>query len=231
MTRRDHSVAVLLMLAGYNVVQNLAVSERGYVPANLLASASMVRLGRRAGLSLGEIGLAPERAGAGLALGAVVATAVGASAAVAASNPRFHRWMLDERARGHNRRGATYRSLVRFPLGTALFEELAFRGVLDAVLRRRSDRSARAVTAVAFGAWHLIPTFRLYPGMGLGNGNGSRRRERVLAALGSAVVTGVSSFGFTALRERSGSVVAPWLAHAAYNTGFYLAARQAWRAR
>ena len=49
-----------------------------------------------------------------------------------------------------------------------------------------------------------------------------------MAALSGAVLTGLSGFGFTALRERSGSVAAPWLAHAAVNTVSYLAARRAW---
>ncbi len=84
------------------------------------------------------------------------------------------------------------------------------------------------VTAAAFGLWHLLPTYRLAPGMGPG-AVGSSRVRRVGASVAAALVTGLAGMGFTALRERSGSVVAPWILHAAANSGAYLLSRAAWR--
>jgi membrane protease YdiL (CAAX protease family) len=67
-------------------------------------------------------------------------------------------------------------SSIRFPLGTALYEEVAFRGVLGALWTRRSgERTARTVAAAAFGAWHILPTVRLYPDMAGGRSRGARR--------------------------------------------------------
>ena len=122
-----------------------------------------------------------------------------------------------------------YRSLVRFPLGTALFEEVAFRGVLESLWSKRSGpTAARMVSAVAFGAWHLLPTYRLYPGMAVGSATPGRS-ERVLAALGSAVLTGTAGLSFSWLRGARNSVAAPWLAHASYNSLAFWAAWLAWR--
>jgi membrane protease YdiL (CAAX protease family) len=56
-----------------------------------------------------------------------------------------------------------------------------------------------------------------------------RRSERVLAALGSAVLTGVAGASFSWLRNKRDSVAAPWLAHASYNSLAFVAAWLAWR--
>ncbi len=225
----DPAVTALGALAVYNLIQNLALGERAYVPANLGMTAGLVALARRADVPYREMGLGIGEIPSGLRLGGAVASGVGAGFALASRLRRFDGWLKDERAAGHGAAGAAYRAAIRFPLGTALFEEVAFRGVLDGLWRRRrGPRGARLVTAAAFGFWHLLPTFRLYPGMGVGSGPGAGRGERAQAALGGAVLTALSSFGFAWLRDRSGSVAAPWLAHGAYNTGGYLAARRAW---
>ena len=48
--------------------------------------------------------------------------------------------------------------------------------------------------------------------------------------VGGATLTGLSSFGLTWLRSRSGSLIAPWLIHSAVNTIGYLVGVRAWRA-
>jgi len=224
-------VAAVGALAAYNLVQNLVIPDNVYVPANLAATAGLVAFAVKSGTPLDAMGLGWAHVGNGLRLGGAVATGLGAATAAALSTGRLDQWLLDERARGHKRGGAAYRSLVRFPLGTALFEEVAFRGVLDGLWRRRAGAgTARVVGAAAFGAWHLLPTFRGYPAMAIGSGPTATIRERCIAAVSGAVITGLSGFGFTALRERSDSVAAPWLTHAAINAGSYLLARRAWQA-
>ena len=51
--------------------------------------------------------------------------------------------------------------LFRQPVGTALFEEVAFRGVLYGVWQRAGgDRGALVATAATFSLWHLVITSR-----------------------------------------------------------------------
>jgi membrane protease YdiL (CAAX protease family) len=216
-------------LATYNIVQNTALTGRAYVPANLLATVGFVAMGRRAGSSWSELGLGAETLRPGIRLGAQVGVgAAGVLAGALASAPT-RRLLLDQRAHGHAPASVMYHSLVRFPVGTALFEEVAFRGVLEGLWRRRSGpRTARMVSAVAFGAWHLMPTYRLYPEMSVASA-APRRSERVLAALGSAVLTGAAGASFSWLRTKRDSVAAPWLAHASYNSLAFAAAWLAWR--
>lgn len=230
MAPADSGVTVLGAIAAYNVVQNLIVSERAYVPANLAMTAGLIAVARRSGVSFDGLGLGRSRLQEGLRVGGAAGAAIGLTAFGAASTRRFDRWLLDRRAAGHRGSEAAYRSIVRFPFGTALFEEVAFRGVLESLWRIRSGKGrARLVTAFAFGAWHLLPTWRQYAEMGPA-GNSPSIGERSRAALGGAALTGLSSIGFSALRELSGSVAAPWLAHSTVNIVSYLAARQAWAA-
>lgn len=220
-------VAVLGVIAGYNVIQNELLPEWAYVPANLAVTAGLVLYARQHGTTFDDMGLGVGRLRDGLMTGVTMALAVAAGTA-AVSRTRFRRLFEDERARGHGRREAVYRSVVRFPLGTALFEEVAFRAVLDASWRRRKPQSARVATSLAFGAWHLLPTYRLYPGMAPGRHRAPTAIERAAASIVGALVTAAAGCGLALLRERTGSVVAPWLAHAAHNTSAYVMARHVW---
>ncbi len=57
--------------------------------------------------------------------------------------------------------GMAYFLLFRQPVGTALFEEVAFRGVLFGAWQRAGgDRLAMLVTAGAFSLWHLVISSR-----------------------------------------------------------------------
>ena len=60
-----------------------------------------------------------------------------------------------------SRRRAAYDVAIRIPLGTALPEELIFRGALFAVLSRSRDRlTAALISSMLFGFWHLGPGLR-----------------------------------------------------------------------
>ena len=52
---------------------------------------------------------------------------------------------------------ALFTAFVRIPLGTVLFEEIAFRGVLWALLARHLGRWwVLGITSVLFGMWHVL---------------------------------------------------------------------------
>ena len=113
---------------------------------------------------------------------------------------------------------------VRIPAGTVLWEEAAFRGVLQASLRRvLPGPAAIAVTSAVFGLGHVRPTAdalrinQLAPG-------GRAAAGPVAAAVAATAVAGLLLSG---LRERSGSLAAPVLLHLSANCGAALAARAA----
>ena len=120
---------------------------------------------------------------------------------------------------------AAVQLLVRIPLATALVEELVFRGVILGLGVRAGDRRrALLVSSAAFGLWHIgaavHPARRDAAGDAVGLPG-----TTAPAVLGDVVATTVGGLGFGWLRLRSGSILAPTLAHGARNASAYLATR------
>jgi len=190
--------------------------------ASVLALAAVARL---AALTPAELGLTRWRSGlrwggtsaAVVAAGYTLAVALGpAREALAASTDRTWPAVL-----------AAVLAVV--PLGTVVPEELAFRGVLWALLRRRHrDRVATGVSSVLFGLWHVLPAL----GGGAANevATGALGGGAVATAVrvaGTVLLTTAAGVGFCWLRVRSGSLLAPALLHWAVNGLGLLAVRLA----
>ncbi len=115
---------------------------------------------------------------------------------------------------------------MRIPLGTALAEEVIFRGsLLGLFTQRHSPAAAASMSSILFGLWHVLPTLRTLPLNPAGarvHGNPKRTGGAVLAAVTSTALAG---YGLAWLRFRSGSLAASAVAHASLNGIAYLAAR------
>jgi membrane protease YdiL (CAAX protease family) len=192
-----------------------------YVPLNLAAASVLVLVSRRFGLSATELGLARRQARRGVAFGAAVAVVVGLTLLLATTVPELHGLLDDARVTGIGPGLVAYRALVRIPLGTALFEELAFRGVLlGAWSRLTNPLRAAAGSSVVFGLWHVRPTIDLFDANALAQG-GPARLGLVVA---SVVLTAAAGYLFCLLRLHTRSLLAPFIAHAAINAFAILAA-------
>ncbi len=162
-------VAAALVL--YNNLANLVPGfARRYVAVNLAATAALVLATRAAGLPLSDMAALPDRgrpvsvlrgAGIGLLRGAPL----GSLFLLAAAMPRTRPHVADQRMASDPEAGRltlpqlAMRTLVRIPLGTALAEEVAFRGVLQALAEQRTTPWRAALrTNLWFGLWHVVPT-------------------------------------------------------------------------
>lgn len=219
-----------VIIGGYNLVQNLALPTSLYVPANVVVSAWLLAMARRSGCNWDDLGLDPQQVEKGVGLGLTASGVVAAVAVTALSHPSLRRYLLDQRAADQQRGDVLFNTLVRFPLGTALFEEVGFRGVVEGIWRRSgaTEREAALAAAGLFGLWHLIPTRDAIGGSPFA-GTLRSDKSRAGAVLAGAVATAVASLGFSWLRRRSGSLLAPWLTHTAVSCGGYLAGVVAWR--
>jgi uncharacterized protein len=104
--------------------------------------------------------------------------------------------------------------LLRIPVGTVAWEEIAFRGVLQAALSRVMDEPAATVVGSAvFGLWHIRPTAEALAV----NGLAASRGARIAAIAGVEVGTAGAGAVLSLLRERSESLAAPVLLHLAAN--------------
>jgi membrane protease YdiL (CAAX protease family) len=138
-----------------------------------------------------------------------------------AAAPATRPALRDERITGLSGRAVAYQVMVRIPLGTVLWEETAFRGVLQAALCRvMPGGAAIAVTNGVFGIWHVRPTAAALRVNGLAGGPG-----QTMAAVASGVAaTAAGGVLLSWLRMRSGSLAAPILLHLATNCGGALTA-------
>ncbi|MFC5007352.1 CPBP family intramembrane glutamic endopeptidase [Dactylosporangium cerinum] len=178
----------------------------------------LVEVARRAGLHADDLGLSRRSWRSGAAYAGICAAAVAVTYTVAALAPVTRGAFRDERyatAMGT----AVLTALVVVPLGTVLFEEFAFRGVLWGLVRsRRGPAQASIVSSVLFGLWHILPSLRLgrvNPAVARLVGPGPT--GQVLAVAGAVAFTTVAGFVLCELRRRSGSLLAPIGLHWAVN--------------
>jgi uncharacterized protein len=207
----------------WSVVANLGLGDAWYVTRNLLLTVLLLAFGvRRHGWAV----LAPPRArlvpglGVGL-LGALVIGVVLVAAIPTARVVPIVASLLDDARAAEVAGSVVFVVLVRIPFGTALFEEVLFRGVLFAELRTRlRPLAAVALSSVVFGLWHIPPTIvALWQNdVTVGSAAG------LTGIAGAVLVTTVAGVGFCWLRLRADSVVPPVVVHWAINAGALLAA-------
>ena len=220
----------MLVLCAWNnvVVTRLPGYPGSYVAANVAATGVLLVLARVNGLSWEELGLARHRLRAGLRWGGACVAVVAGGYAIALAIPGLRPLLDDARVAGLDRGAIAYQALVRIPLGTVVWEEVAFRGVLlAALIRLASVRTAAAMSAVVFGLWHIRPTLSALAANDLVDGPA----QRLVAVVLGCLVTAVAGGFFTWLRLRSGSLLAPVLLHLALNSLGTLAAVAAHRWR
>ena len=215
------AIGACAALIAYNNVFGLHPwHSRWYLRLNAGATGAALAAAALSGLTAADLGLGrgrwlPGRLGSGLAAGA------GAGWLLIAAVPATRPVLGDKRAAGLDGRDTAYQALIRIPVGTALWEEIAFRGVLQAALRRvMPGTAAIVVTSGVFGIWHIRPTLQALRVNGL-----AQDRPQALART-CAAVAGTAAAGvlLSWLRERSGRLAAPVLLHAATNSGALLAA-------
>jgi len=209
-------VVVIAFLAVVNVADNL-VAHAALV-LGPVGAAGLLALARWAGLSWAELGLGRGTWLRGLrwalaAIGVVaVVFAVGAALPLTRSAFRDSRY---DAGWGH----AALTAFLLIPVGTVLFEEVAFRGVLWGLLRRRhGTAAATAVSSALFGLWHVLPSLGLAQAeQAIGSTVGSGSSGQAVSVLGTVLFTALAGVVFCELRRRSGSLLAPAGLHWATN--------------
>jgi CAAX protease family protein len=209
-------VSAALVAAGLVAYNNLVNLWRGfsgvaYVPLNLAATAVALATARWGlGLDRIELGLRWEGVGLGLGIGATLAAPVFLLALI----PRTSGRVADRRLAGVTPAGGLFVVALRIPIGTALLEEVAFRGVLFGAWQSSGAAAAAVASSAVFGLWHITPTLNLVRA----NRPAASKALRWVVAAGGVVFTFVAGLGFAWLRERYGSIAAPWAVHATVNS-------------
>ena len=215
--------AVLLVS---NVVVNGFLPAAAYVPWNLTIAAFVVLIARRGGLTWADVGLARPTMARSLRWGATGAAVVVVVFVIAVSLPSTRALFVDARAGDESVRDLLYHAVIQIPLGTVVLEEVAFRGVLPAVLGLRGVATWRWVPVVGasllFGLWHVLPSLDLAAANTAVDDTvgGSLPLTVALAVIG----TTAAGIFLCRLRWLGRGILAPVLVHLATNsTGFTIA--------
>jgi len=211
-------VGLVAAMAVSDIVGNVLAPEAARVPVKLgILVALLVWARSSVGLSWDELGLAREHLAAGLRLGGVAAATVAAVIAVLVVDPTTRSAFESSDIANASTTRQVLMVLVVIPLGTVLFEETIFRGVLLGVLLRAStQRTAVIVSSVLFGFWHVLPA--------LSDASGKSGATTVGVVVGTVGITTAAGVLFAWLRLRSQSLAAPVLAHIATNSLAYIGA-------
>jgi membrane protease YdiL (CAAX protease family) len=169
--RRRHlalGVALVLLVIS-NIVANRVIPQWAYVPWNLSMAALLLYVSTRGGAGPVAIGLGIRHwhrpVGVGLLLFGGTALLFALGMVLPATQAAF----VDTRSGGASVGMMLWVVLVQIPLGTVVLEEIAFRGVLPALMGSSPAIRWRwgpvLGASICFGLWHILPS------MGIGQAN------------------------------------------------------------
>lgn len=225
-------VGFVLLLAGYSYLITHVIPRRFYTVSNLLASVLAVTYAIFFGLDLNDIGFSQSNFIGGLIYGILFSLPIVIGLPFLVFNKRTREYFSAKPSGFNSLRSALVELSIRVPLGTALSEEVLFRGVLLGLLTYHFENpTALIVSSIIFGLWHVLPTLKDFEEIDpLTTAVESKLPRRGHTVLITLVATGLIGLVFGWLRLVSGSLVAPWVVHASFNLvalgGGYLALRQ-----
>lgn len=219
------------LLAYHGAVHGRGTPNRR-IAANLTVATASVAGAAAFGVTPDEMGIAPARLRRGARVGVVTALPLVAGVTGAFAARRGRTLLHDRRVDALAPRAVAFELIVRIPLETALAEEILFRGVHYALVRRDVPTvQAVATTSLVFGLWHVPPALAALGRTTAGERVGATAARRTGAVAGTVAITALAGAGFTLLRIRSGSLLAPVIVHAAVNATAFSASWIAARPR
>ena len=217
-------LTIVLLAAAANVLDNRLLADAFHVPFNLAMAAVFVAMARRAGVTWTDLGMRSDRLRRGLLVGGITFAIITVGVVIAATIPVTRELFEDERVIGLSSAAAVYEVLIRIPFGTALYEEILFRGVLFGMfVRRTTPLNAALISAAFFGLWHILPTIETLDTNPAGE-SFTGAIGVTIALVGAVVGTGLAGLAFTWIRLRANSILAPILTHIATNASAFAAA-------
>ena len=215
-----HFVALAALAMYANVIVNEVLKPPWYVPFNAGVLGIALVVAYRGGTTWTAMGMRADRVRRGIIIGGIIAVAIVALIAVAVAIPSARDAFKDQRIVEGSVGLSLYHALFRVPIGTAVYEEVLFRGIIFGMLARRASVLSAAVwSSVLFGIWHLLPAIDAIESNPIGDALGGSW-EPVVAAVVSTFIAGIL---FVWIRLYAGSIVAPILVHVASNSMAILA--------
>lgn len=206
-------IVALLLFA--NVIVNEVLSPPWYVPFNLTVLGAALLLARGGGTTWDAMGMSADRLRRGAAVGSLIGIVIVGLFFAAVMLPAAREAFRDDRIIEGSIGLSLYHALFRVPIGTAVYEEVLFRGIVFGMLARRTSPLVAALwSSLLFGLWHVLPALDAVETNPIGNAFGGTW-EPVVAAVVSTFLAGMV---FVWIRLYSGSIIAPIIVHMATNS-------------
>jgi uncharacterized protein len=216
-------LAVVTVVAN-RVLPGWSLGGWAYPFVNGAAAVVLVLLAARCGLSAGAVGLRRDALRRSALVGLAGAGLMALALLVAFAVPPVRDAFDDERAADLSPTWLLWVAAVRIPIGTVLLEEIAFRGVLPALLGGGDRWKWRPVLGASalFGLWHALPSMSLVgQNAALGSLFGPAAVLVPLLAVAGSTIAGV---WLCFWRYAGHGLLAPILVHLAANNGGLLLA-------
>lgn len=219
-----HLVVILILGFYANVIANEVLNPAWYIPFNLVLLAVTLVIARRAGTTWTSMGLRRDRATRGLKLGVVIVAGIVMAMITGLALSSFNEILRDERFVESSVGLLLFHALIRIPLGTALYEEVLFRGVIFGMLvRRYSPLKAAVWSSLLFGLWHILPVLDAMQTNPVGT-HFSGLSGTVVAVAMAVTGTFLAGLIFIWIRLRANSILAPVIVHIGTNSTAIIAA-------
>ena len=218
--------AAVTVLAVSNVMSNRILPSWAYVPWNLSMAFVLLGIAYRGGAGPVAVGLGIRHwhrpVGVGLLLFGGTALLFALGMIVPATQSAF----IDTRIGDADVAQMLWVVLVQIPLGTVVLEEVAFRGVLPALMGASPAIRWRWIPVLGasflFGLWHILPS------IGIDNANaavgGALGHNQVLTSTLAVVSMTVAGVAMCALAHLGKGIKTTMLLHWATNSlGFFAA--------
>ena len=216
----------ITVLAVSNVMSNRILPSWAYVPWNLSMAFVLLGIAYRGGAGPVAVGLGIRHwhrpVGVGLLLFGGTALLFALGMIVPATQSAF----IDTRIGDADVAQMLWVVLVQIPLGTVVLEEVAFRGVLPALMGGSPAIRWRWIpvlgASIVFGLWHILPS------IGIDNANaavgGALGHNQVLTTTLAVVSMTIAGVAMCALAHLGKGIKTTMLLHWATNSlGFFAA--------
>jgi membrane protease YdiL (CAAX protease family) len=211
-------VLVILILL-YGTVLARLVPRKYHLYLNISIALVAVLLGIAFNVTLEQMGLGLRHILPGIYVAIGASLVITVATLIISAIPPLRRYFLGDDLAQASGKLIAFEAAIRIPLGTALIEEILFRGVLlGLLLLNNSTLVAIIVSAIIFGLWHIFPTINtLENNDGVASTINDKKARKAGSIIGVIIITTIAGIFFGWLRVAANSVLAPWLLHWSIN--------------
>lgn len=212
-------IALVLLILLYGTVLARLVPIKYHLYLNIGISAVAIIIGLAFGMNWANMGLDVAHILPGFFVAVAASAVITIGTLLIAAIPFLRHYFLGENLAQASGKLIAFEAAIRIPFGTALVEEILFRGVLLGILlMHHSTLVALAIAAVIFGLWHIFPTITSIENNDVvAKAMQDKKRRKYGSVTGVVIITAMAGMLFGWLRIIAGSILAPWLVHWSIN--------------